>query len=278
MTSVCICGETRAHRTVRFALTGSRTVVRCIRCGQHRTDPPPYDERNAETVYGERDRTLRLVSAPGRDEEHRSYVRLIHEELQKISHGKRLLDFGCGPGYMLRYWLDQGYDAYGCELNPHLAAFAETHAPQRILSKTLGQVREAGHRFDVIFANHVLEHIPDPCEMLRIWSSLLTPGGVVAIAVPNVESLNTYLLGPKWPGLQLDTHLWHFSAPTLGALLSRGAFCPERVVVRTTRGTNYHTHRATTFARRIFARYVMPIGESLGRGDQVVALARCQAP
>lgn len=275
--STCICGETRARKTVRFALTGARTVVRCAGCGQCRTDPPPYDEHGAGDVYGEREETLKFVSAEGRDEEHRSYVRLLHEELAKVRHGKRLLDFGCGPGYMLKYWLDHGYDARGCELNPHLADFAEQRAPGRILRGTLDEIRAAGHVFDVIFANHVLEHIPDPAAMLRTWGSLLAPDGVVLIAVPNIDSLNTYVLGPIWPGLQLNTHLWHFAPRTLGSVLTRAGFTPERVVVRTTLGTDYHTHRATTLPRRIFAKVVMPVGERVGRGDQVIAVARVGA-
>jgi len=40
-------------------------------------------------------------------------------------------------------------------------------------------------RFDVVHMNEVLEHVPDPREVLAVVDALLDPGGLVALMVPN---------------------------------------------------------------------------------------------
>ncbi|HEX3720176.1 MAG TPA: class I SAM-dependent methyltransferase [Verrucomicrobiae bacterium] len=45
-------------------------------------------------------------------------------------------------------------------------------------------------RFDNIVLGHVLEHVADPVEILRMVKSLLKPGGRVLAAVPNARSLH----------------------------------------------------------------------------------------
>lgn len=42
-----------------------------------------------------------------------------------------------------------------------------------------------GRRYDLITCSHVLEHIPNPYELLRTFQSLTRPGSIVYIEVPN---------------------------------------------------------------------------------------------
>jgi phosphatidylethanolamine/phosphatidyl-N-methylethanolamine N-methyltransferase len=43
---------------------------------------------------------------------------------------------------------------------------------------------ELGGNFSRILASHVLEHIPDPESAIRLWASLLSPHGLMSIAIP----------------------------------------------------------------------------------------------
>jgi 2-polyprenyl-3-methyl-5-hydroxy-6-metoxy-1,4-benzoquinol methylase len=50
------------------------------------------------------------------------------------------------------------------------------------------------HRFDVVLATYVLEHVTDPALILRLaQTTWLEPGGVLAVAVPNGFSLHRRL-------------------------------------------------------------------------------------
>jgi hypothetical protein len=54
---------------------------------------------------------------------------------------------------------------------------------------------------------HVLEHLPDPAEMLLAVAERLQPGGVLAIGVPNPGSLQFRLLRTRWAHLDAPRHL-----------------------------------------------------------------------
>lgn len=54
---------------------------------------------------------------------------------------------------------------------------------------------------------HVLEHLSDPAEMLATAAERLQPGGVLAIGVPNPDSLQFRLLRTRWAHLDAPRHL-----------------------------------------------------------------------
>jgi SAM-dependent methyltransferase len=54
---------------------------------------------------------------------------------------------------------------------------------------------------------HVLEHLPNPAEVLARISAQLEPGGVLAIGVPNPRSLQFRLMGARWPQIDAPRHL-----------------------------------------------------------------------
>jgi SAM-dependent methyltransferase len=54
---------------------------------------------------------------------------------------------------------------------------------------------------------HVLEHLPNPAEVLERIAAQLEPGGVLAIGVPNPRSLQFRLMGGRWPQVDAPRHL-----------------------------------------------------------------------
>lgn len=70
-------------------------------------------------------------------------------------------------------------------------------------------------RFDVITANHVVEHAPHPFRMLRAMKSLLARSGVVWIGVPNPRGFFGRKLLDQWHSVDLPYHLHQFSAQSM---------------------------------------------------------------
>jgi len=68
---------------------------------------------------------------------------------------------------------------------------------------------------------HLLEHVPDPAGLLAAVAANLEPGGVVAIATPNPQSLQARLLGRRWLHVDAPRHLTLIPLPTLTGLLER---------------------------------------------------------
>jgi SAM-dependent methyltransferase len=108
--------------------------------------------------------------------------------LARLAHDRALdiLDFGCGPGRDLAYFLSLGHQPVGLDGSANFCAMASgnTGCPvwhQQFLSLHLPQ-----QAFDGIFANASLFHIPGQ-ELPRVLGELhdtLRPGGVLFTSNP----------------------------------------------------------------------------------------------
>jgi SAM-dependent methyltransferase len=91
----------------------------------------------------------------------------------------------------------------------------------------VGDVMEAQFAedsFDAITGFHVLEHMYDPCAVMKKVLCWLKPGGVFTITLPNVDSLEARLFGRYWWGLDVPRHLWQFSPRALSAMARSAGF------------------------------------------------------
>ena len=108
-------------------------------------------------------------------------------------HGKDVLDIGCGYGGLLLAMQDAGAASIsGIEVDADRLHWAKTrlaaigtHADLRQSDICVEEdVRRLGS-YDVILAQDVMEHVPDPSTAIRHISGLLRPGGAVYIQVGN---------------------------------------------------------------------------------------------
>src|SRR4051812_42242633 len=98
---------------------------------------------------------------------------------------RHLLDVGAHAGRFMHLAQARGWRVEGIELNPRTAAYAaaRTGAPvHRVNAHTLAS---DGRRYAAVVLTDVLEHIPDPTQLLRVLATLVEPEGVVAVKVPN---------------------------------------------------------------------------------------------
>src|SRR5580765_1074926 len=96
-----------------------------------------------------------------------------------------LLDFGCGPGRDLMTFKALGHRPVGLEGSPRLAAMARANSGCEVLEQSFLDLDLPKHRFDGVFANAVLFHIPSQ-ELPRILADLhaTKPGGVLFSSNP----------------------------------------------------------------------------------------------
>ena len=102
-----------------------------------------------------------------------------------------------------------------------------------VLEKMISKGQEqsfAAASFEAIFGWMVLEHTEAPRETLDEAFRLLTPGGLLALSVPDFAAWDRRLFGAYWRGLELPRHLQHFTPATLEAALTRSGFDVERVI------------------------------------------------
>ena len=127
-----------------------------------------------------------------------------------ISSG-RVLDVGCGRGYVLAALREYGFQVQGIELSE----LAVQHAREVLgLNVTVGGFdpdQYPDQSFDAVIFWHVLEHLPDVAAALQGALRILKPGGMLVIAVPNLASWQARLTGSRWFHLDLPRHYSHFS-------------------------------------------------------------------
>lgn len=140
--------------------------------------------------------------------------RLLLDALPSAGKGERILDVGCGNGYLAKRFADRGYKVVGVERSggytdalPDKFELIEADL-EAGLPASLGQ-------FDYIVCGDVLEHVSDPHDLLRHLRTLLRSGGLIVASLPNSGNIwfrVNVLLG-RFPqdekGLFDRTHL-HF--------------------------------------------------------------------
>lgn len=138
----------------------------------------------------------RLYAVEERNWHLQSRISLVLETIDRYARpGGRVLDIGCGTGFLLERLAELGFSGVGVDLSPESveiaqARLAEIGAADR-LQATVGSAYEPPDGpFDLITITDVLEHLEDPRACLRAARDRLAPGGVVVVSTPNRRSLH----------------------------------------------------------------------------------------
>lgn len=229
------CGSTGA-RPIHPGVTPN---VRC-RCGLVFVDPLPPREAvlalEDEAFEGNlRDETYEMFEAYYRGYREDPVVqgfRTALARLHALTGGGRLLDVGVGTGLMLHLATQAGFEALGVEISPGAARRAQQEFGVEV---RVGDFESLAldAPVDAITMADVLEHTHDPRRTLRHAVSLLRPGGVLFVAVPNHRStlfraadlmIRVPRLAPMARRIYADNHYYHFTPRTLDRVLREEGF------------------------------------------------------
>jgi SAM-dependent methyltransferase len=211
-----VCNEHFAPPARRLAPGGE--ILTCGSCGSGVTWPLPDRDPASAAIWEEQYGATRLARRHIWFAEARKRIEWLQLHLAEGS----MLEVGCGTGEFVRVAEDEGFDAYGIEPSEWAAAQA-ADLGVRVHRGLVNEWRaeNSEFRFDAVAMWHVLEHVPDPCGFMRDAISLLRPGGLVFIEVPNFESTDAARLGVDWDAAQLHDHFHHFTPDSLAGLLDR---------------------------------------------------------
>jgi 2-polyprenyl-3-methyl-5-hydroxy-6-metoxy-1,4-benzoquinol methylase len=117
--------------------------------------------------------------------------------LEAWAAGGRLIEVGAGFGVFARAAKNAGYDVTAIEMDARCCRYLqEVVGVRAIRSDAPAQVLTGLPSARAIVLWHVLEHLPHPWETLSAAAATLEAGGVLALAMPNPDSLQLRALGP----------------------------------------------------------------------------------
>lgn len=200
------------------------SVAECDRCGLVATQPVLSSDEVARyypaTYYGKRNRRFNPVF----EKLIPFFRRRRAASIERYVPRGRILDVGCGRGFLAAVMRDHGWDAHGVEMSPTAAEHARHGLGIPVFVGDLLDSPYLPGSFDVLVFWHVLEHVADPLATLRKAREILKPGGLLLVAVPNFESLQARFSRRHWFHLDVPRHYHHFRVPVLERILGETGF------------------------------------------------------
>lgn len=135
-----------------------------------------FYETLGDEWYTATDHPIALLRA-----ENRLRTRWIAEDINKyIGPHAKVLDVGCGAGFLTNYLSLQGFDVTGVDLSQSSLDVAKRYDETKRVQYLLADAYKlpfADGSFDVVCAMDILEHVDDPAQLISEASRVLTPGG-----------------------------------------------------------------------------------------------------
>ncbi len=149
---------------------------------------------------------------------------LMNNEVRAGGGVGRLLDVGCGEGFVLAAFAADGWEVSGIDhslagvqrMNSQMLEYVEQDNVFAALDRRI----TSGEKYDLVWLGNVLEHVLDPVALLRSLRKLLTPGGIAVIVVPNdgnefhEELFSERMISERF-WISIPDHISYFTADSL---------------------------------------------------------------
>ncbi len=203
--------------------SGDSKIVRCNKCGLIFTNPQPVESEIAEMLDKEASPAQEVLDIE------KDKFKIYLDEIETLTRGKKgkLLDIGCGFGYLLAIAKERGWDTYGVEFNKKRVDLILEKYGIKVFCGDLSGAKYQPDSFDAVTIIEVLEHMLDPSLFLKEVNRIVKKDGLVAIVTPNAGSYYAKT-DPNW---WTPYHFYHFSSRTLEAILNKNGIKVVKIVI-----------------------------------------------
>ncbi|MEP1096746.1 MAG: class I SAM-dependent methyltransferase [Cyclobacteriaceae bacterium] len=204
----------------------SFALVKCTKCELVFTNPRPRaDELNkyyqSDAYISHTDRANSILNTIYKLV--RTYTLAQKRSLvNSFKANGTILDYGCGTGDFLRSMQKNSWTTFGVEPNDYAREIAKKKNKGLIASNISEFSPDVS--FDVVTAWHVLEHVADLRETLKLIRKRIVKDGYLILAVPNLKSYDATTYMEKWAAYDVPRHLYHFSQTSLQNLAEKTKF------------------------------------------------------
>jgi 2-polyprenyl-3-methyl-5-hydroxy-6-metoxy-1,4-benzoquinol methylase len=218
-----LCGS---EARVPYRPENGRGLVQCQNCHLVYVSPRP-DPNELYALYGESyfcnndSGTVGYTNYLNDESNIRTTFTRRLKRLERFAQVGRVLDVGCATGFFLSQAQSRGWQVEGLDVSHFAVEYAKNHFGFDVQQGSLLELDYPPNSYDLITLWDVIEHVPDPKRYIERIAELLRPGGVFALATPDIDSLPARLTGKRWVGYKLsEEHVYYFSPRTLTRMLN----------------------------------------------------------
>jgi ubiquinone/menaquinone biosynthesis C-methylase UbiE len=156
------------------------------------------------TISGKSERSFRLFAYSVWKRELKRFIR------DRSIVRPRIVDVGCGPGFLLGCLQTWFHDAEltGIDQSEELLEVAQLGCKSMTaLQGDASALPLPDRSADAVFALHVVEHLMQPSRFFVEARRVVRPGGLLVIATPNPEGLGARVMKSHWIGFSDPTHV-----------------------------------------------------------------------
>lgn len=170
----------------------------------------------------------------GTSETGREYFNTFPQIVTKYTTGKIVLDIACNDGSQLDVFKSLGYQTYGIDPAKNLYPISSKNHIVECAYFTSKVASGFGKRFDVIIAQNVFAHIPNPYQFLLDCKKVLSTEGYIFIQTSQADMIKNF---------EFDTiyheHISYFNLKSMLELVHRVGLKLVDVIKPEIHGTSY---------------------------------------
>ncbi|HRR97004.1 MAG TPA: class I SAM-dependent methyltransferase, partial [Candidatus Ratteibacteria bacterium] len=192
-----LCGK--REEELLFVKNGFN-IVKCKNCGLVYVNPQP-EQQEINKYYNEIYKSKREPTDRKKRAKVKEAMKIIGSIKRIVKSEKlKLLDIGCGFGYVLKAGKDIGWEVMGLDMAEWMVEYARKEFGVKAEVGKFPGINFKAESFDIITLLEVIEHLPDPSLGLKDICTVLKKGGYLIVRVPNIESFPAKKDGINWRG------------------------------------------------------------------------------
>src|SRR5579884_3184435 len=207
-----LCGADDAETLFEAGQAQINRIVKCRQCGLMYSNPRirPVDQELVKDYDPQLTKDAEEYD-PARFEKERVQVRDYRDTLKYLAelypNRGRLLELGCGMGFLLKALSDDGWDVLGIEPDRGFCQYVELKHGLKALPTLL---EDSGHTDEPI-------------------RRVLKPGGLLVLEAHRYDSLMFKLLRHRERSVSCDGHIYFFTTETLRKLCEKAGLQSRQI-------------------------------------------------
>jgi len=153
-----------------------------------------------------------------------SYLKAIEHVLCCLPKMARILEIGCGNGFVIKALYDRGYkNIFGIEPSADAVQKADITIQNKIVVDIFKPEIFQPNLFNFIYFFQTFDHMQYPTDFLKLCYSLLLPGGSILAFNHDIDSLPVKILGERNPIIDIE-HIYFYNKKTIKKIFEKNNF------------------------------------------------------